>query len=170
MCCSQASAWRRWRRWAMACGCGCPGARWAWHWRRCSPSMACWRWRAPQRSWLCNCWRAAWQGYLCSAPRGGAATTCERPCGDNFRMLELIQITNDPAFAQRCDALGGFRLFVDLERAGKAERQAGRNTFISTHQVEDVGRVKRVLQRSRLMVRVNPLHAGTASEIDAVLA
>jgi hypothetical protein len=85
-------------------------------------------------------------------------------------MLELIQITNDPAFAQRCDALGGFRLFVDLERAGKAERQAGRNTFISTHQVEDVGRVKRVLQRSRLMVRVNPLHTGTASEVDAVLA
>ena len=31
-------------------------------------------------------------------------------------MLELIQITNDPAFAQRCDAMGGFRLFVDLER------------------------------------------------------
>ena len=85
-------------------------------------------------------------------------------------MLELIQITNDPAFAQRCDALGGFRLFVDLERAGKAERQAGRNTFISTHQVDDVGRVKRVLHQSRLMVRVNPLHAATAAEIDAVLA
>jgi len=85
-------------------------------------------------------------------------------------MLELIQITNDPAFAQRCDALGGFRLFVDLERAGKAERQAGRNTFISTHQVDDVGRVKRVLHQSRLMVRVNPLHAATAAEIDVVLA
>ncbi|MCG2595230.1 aldolase/citrate lyase family protein [Ramlibacter sp. XY19] len=85
-------------------------------------------------------------------------------------MLELIQITNDPAFAQRCDALGGFRLFVDLERNGKAERQAGRNTFISTHQVDDVGRVKRALRNSRLMVRVNPLHAGTAGEVDAVLA
>jgi hypothetical protein len=85
-------------------------------------------------------------------------------------MLELIQITNDPAFAQRCDALGGFRLFVDLERNGKAERQAGRNTFISTHALEDVGRVKRALQRSRLMVRVNPLHGDTAGEVDAVLA
>ena len=85
-------------------------------------------------------------------------------------MLELIQITNDPAFAQRCDALGGFRLFVDLERNGKAQRQAGRNTFISTHQVEDVGRVKRALRQSPLMVRVNPLHAGTAAEVDAVLA
>lgn len=85
-------------------------------------------------------------------------------------MLELIQITNDPAFAQRCDALGGLRLFVDLERMGKAERQAGRNTFISVHQLADVGRVRSVLRRSRLMVRVNPLHAGTRAEVDAVLA
>ena len=57
-------------------------------------------------------------------------------------MLELIQITNDPAFARRCDALGGMRLFVDLERLGKAERQAGRDTFISTHTLDDVGRVQ----------------------------
>lgn len=85
-------------------------------------------------------------------------------------MLELIQITNDPAFAATCDALGGFRLFVDLERLGKAERQAGRNTFISTHSIDDVARVKRVLKRARLMVRVNPLNPGTADEVDAVLA
>lgn len=85
-------------------------------------------------------------------------------------MLELIQITNDPAFAQRCDALGGFRLFVDLERLGKAERQAGRNTFISAHQLQDVARVRAVLRRSPLMVRVNPLHEGTAEEVEAVLA
>jgi hypothetical protein len=85
-------------------------------------------------------------------------------------MMELIQITNDPAFAARCDALGGFRIMVDLERLGKAERQAGRNTFISTHQVEDIGRVKAVLRNSRLMVRVNPLNPGTARELDEVLA
>ena len=85
-------------------------------------------------------------------------------------MLDLLQITHDPAFARRCDALDGVRLFVDLERLGKAERQAGRNTFISAHQTDDVGRVKAQLSRSRLMVRVNPLHAGSAAEVDAVLA
>lgn len=85
-------------------------------------------------------------------------------------MIELIQITNDPAFAARCDALGGFRIFVDLERLGKAERQAGRNTFISTHRVEDIGRVKAVLRNSRLMVRVNPLNPDTARELDEVIA
>lgn len=82
-------------------------------------------------------------------------------------MMELIQITNDPALAQRCDALAGMRLFVDLERHGKAERQAGRNTFISNHQLDDVGRIKAVLQRAPLMVRVNPLHAGSAAEVQA---
>lgn len=85
-------------------------------------------------------------------------------------MLDLIQITNDPAFARRCDAIEGMRLFVDLERLGKAERQAGRNTFISTHAIADVGRVKAQLRRSRLMVRVNPLNAGTGDEVEAVLA
>jgi hypothetical protein len=84
-------------------------------------------------------------------------------------MLELIQITNDPAFARRCDALDGLRLFVDLERMGKAQRQAGRNTFISAHETDDIGKVKRVLQRSPLMVRVNPLHDGTRGEVQAAL-
>ncbi|MES2787838.1 MAG: aldolase/citrate lyase family protein [Pseudomonadota bacterium] len=84
-------------------------------------------------------------------------------------MLELIQITNDVEFARRCDDLGGFRLWVDLERMGKAERQAGRNTFLSVHALEDVRRVKSVLRHSQLMVRVNPLHAGTRAEVDAVI-
>ena len=84
-------------------------------------------------------------------------------------MIELIQITNDPAFARRCDALDGMRLFVDLERLGKAERQAGRNTFISRHEISDVARVRGALQRSRLMVRVNPLNPGSAAELSEVL-
>lgn len=85
------------------------------------------------------------------------------------RMIELIQITDDPALARRCDAMGGFRLFVDLERHGKAQRQAGRDTFISAHQLADVGRIRAVLRSAPLMVRVNPLHAGTSAEVDAVL-
>lgn len=85
-------------------------------------------------------------------------------------MLDLLQITNDPALAARCDALPGMRIFMDLERLGKAERQAGRSTFISEHQVADIAPVRRALRHSRLMVRVNPLHDATAAEVDAVLA
>jgi hypothetical protein len=85
-------------------------------------------------------------------------------------MIELLQITNDPQLAARCDALGGFRLFVDLELLGKQERQAGRNTHITTHSMQDVAQVKAVLKRARLMVRLNPLHEGTAEEIAGALA
>lgn len=85
-------------------------------------------------------------------------------------MIDLLQITNDPAFARRCDAIPGMRLFVDLERMGKQERQAGKNTFISAHQMDDVARIKVEAVHARLMVRVNPLHDGTAAEVDAVLA
>ena len=89
-------------------------------------------------------------------------------------MIDLLTITNSPTLAAACDALPGMRLFVDLERNGKAERQAGRNTFISTHQLSDVGRVKAALQHTRLMVRVNPFDALQAAaakmEVDAVIA
>lgn len=85
-------------------------------------------------------------------------------------MIELLQITNEPALAARCDAMPGMRIFVDLERNGKAERQAGRNTFISAHQMEDIAPVKAVLRHAPLMVRVNPLHDGTVAEVNAVLA
>ena len=89
-------------------------------------------------------------------------------------MIDLLTITNSPALAAACDALPGMRLFVDLERNGKAERQAGRNTFISTHQLSDVGRVKAQLNHARLMVRVNPYDpaqtAAAQAEVDAVIA
>ena len=89
-------------------------------------------------------------------------------------MIDLLTLTNSPTLAAACDALPGMRLFVDLERNGKAERQAGRNTFISTHQIGDVGRVKAALRHTRLMVRVNPFDALQAAaakmEVDAVIA
>ena len=88
-------------------------------------------------------------------------------------MIDLLTITNLPEQAARCDAMQGMRLFVDLERDGKAERQKGFDTFISTHQVADIGLVKAVLKQSKLMVRVNPIQMQNLSvsrlEVDAVL-
>lgn len=85
-------------------------------------------------------------------------------------MVELIQITNDPAIARRCDGMEGMRVMLDLERMGKAQRQAGRDTLISAHELADIPAVKAQLRRTRLMVRVNPLHAGTQAEVDAAIA
>jgi 2-keto-3-deoxy-L-rhamnonate aldolase RhmA len=84
-------------------------------------------------------------------------------------MIDLLQITNDPVFARRCAAMPGMRLFVDLERMGKVERQAGKNTFISSHDIDDVARIKAVAGATPVMVRVNPVHPDSAAEIDAVL-
>ena len=39
------------------------------------------------------------------------------------------------------------RLMVDMERLGKAERPAGRNTLHSTHDIDDVARIKCELRR-----------------------
>ena len=65
------------------------------------------------------------------------------------------------------------RIFVDLEKNGKAERQKGHDTFISTHTLDDVGRVRSLVKNSRLMVRVNPLRsdhpAASRAEVDAVI-
>ena len=89
-------------------------------------------------------------------------------------MIELLQITNDAKLAQICDRVSGVRIFVDLEQNGKAERQNGRDTFISTHKLEDVSRIKVLLRQAKLMVRVNPYQsnnpAASQAEVDAVLA
>ena len=89
-------------------------------------------------------------------------------------MIDLLTITNLPDLAARCDQMPGMRVFVDLERNGKAARQHGHDTFISTHSMDDVGRVKAVLKQSRLMVRVNPYQTGnpaaSKAEVDEVLA
>lgn len=89
-------------------------------------------------------------------------------------MIDLLTITNLPELAARCDQMPGIRVFVDLERNGKAARQQGHNTFISTHHVDDVGRIRAVLKQSKLMVRVNPYQtsnpAVSKAEVDAVLA
>ena len=89
-------------------------------------------------------------------------------------MIDLLTITNLPDLAARCDPMPGMRLFVDLERNGKAERQKGFNTFISSHQMDDVGRIKSVLKQSRLMVRVNPCQTdnldASNAEVEAAIA
>ena len=89
-------------------------------------------------------------------------------------MIELLQITNNAELARICDRVEGVRIFVDLEQNGKAERQKGHDTFISTHSLEDVSRIKALLRHARLMVRVNPYQsanpAASQTEVDAVLA
>lgn len=78
-------------------------------------------------------------------------------------------ITNDPVLARQAQDAGIERIFVDLEQMGKKERQGHLDTLISSHSLEDVIGVKRVLDSSELIVRLNPLHADSGREIEKAI-
>lgn len=85
-------------------------------------------------------------------------------------MLKLFYITKDPAVARIAQAAGVDRIFVDMEYIGKAQRQGGMDTVQNHHTVEDVARLRPVLDQAELLVRVNPVHPGSKEEIDRVIA
>ena len=85
-------------------------------------------------------------------------------------MLKLFYITKDPAVARIAQAAGVDRIFVDMEYIGKAQRQGGMDTVQNHHTVEDVVRLRPVLDQAELLVRVNPVHPGSKEEIDRVIA
>jgi 2-keto-3-deoxy-L-rhamnonate aldolase RhmA len=84
--------------------------------------------------------------------------------------MDLIYIAHRNPHVWAADLAGVDRVMVDLEILGKQERQGHLDTVISGHSLDDVAFVRSILSRSSLMVRVNPIHEGTAAEIDAVLA
>lgn len=86
---------------------------------------------------------------------------------DNFRYL---MITNDPYVAAELDYYGVHRIFIDLEINGKQERQGHLNTVISHHSFDDISKVKQALTNSELLVRINPYHNESQTEIDEVIA
>jgi citrate lyase beta subunit len=82
----------------------------------------------------------------------------------------LTLLTDDPLLARRADRAGVQRIGVDLETLGKAERQAGHDTRLSRHDWDGLARVGAVLERAELFVRLNPLHEGSADEVERALA
>ena len=85
-------------------------------------------------------------------------------------MLKLMLLTGDPTFAKRAQDCGVDRIFLDLEYINKADRQKGRNTFITQNTVEDIPALREVIDKSELLVRVNPINPLSKAEIDAVCA
>jgi 2-keto-3-deoxy-L-rhamnonate aldolase RhmA len=84
--------------------------------------------------------------------------------------MELILITGDPERAMIAQDAGVDRIMVDLEVNGKQARQGHLDTVISYHTFEDLARVRSVLSTSQLLVRVNPIYAGSELEIERCLA
>lgn len=84
--------------------------------------------------------------------------------------LNLIYITNRPEVALIAEENGVQRVMVDMETLGKEERQKNMNSVKSHHTVEDVAAIARVLTKTQLLVRINPWHEHSRSEIEAVIA
>ena len=72
--------------------------------------------------------------------------------------LKLMYITKNPDVARVAQLCGVDMIFVDMEYIGKEERQGGLDTVKSHHTVEDVRNLRKVLDKTELLVRVNPIH------------
>ena len=90
--------------------------------------------------------------------------------------LKMMYITKNPEIARIAEEAGVDRIWVDLEYIGKASRQGGMDTVQSHHTIEDVKVIHGAINRSELLVRVNPIHEATADygdsreEIEAAIA
>ncbi len=81
----------------------------------------------------------------------------------------LTLFTNNPQLAYDADRAGINRIGLDLERLGKANRQAGLSCWISDHHITELAKIRAVLRTAQLFVRTNPMHAGLEAEIEAYL-
>lgn len=82
--------------------------------------------------------------------------------------LKLMYITNNVEIARIAEQAGVERIWIDLEKLGKAERQKG-DTVKSNHCIEDISNIKPYLKKAQLMVRVNPIHLQSGIEIQQVI-
>jgi len=86
--------------------------------------------------------------------------------GQDFR---LTLLTADPAVAVEGENAGVQRIGIDIERLGKAARQAGHDTRLSEHTWDNLSEIARVLRSSDVFVRLNPPHPGTAEEVEVAI-
>lgn len=89
--------------------------------------------------------------------------------------LKLMYITNNPAVAEIAEGAGVDWIFLDMEFIGKDSRQGGLDTVQNHHTVEDVVAVRKSVSKSKVLVRVNPIHdeidgyPSSKDEIDSVI-
>lgn len=90
--------------------------------------------------------------------------------------LQLMFVTNRVDVAQAAQSAGVDRIFVDMEYIGKSDRQGGMDTVQNMHTLDDVRALRKVLTKSTLHVRCNPIHDATADypsteeEIDSIIS
>ena len=83
--------------------------------------------------------------------------------------MKLIFITNDEKIAINADKSWIDRIMVDLEILWKVERQWHLDTLISKHSINDIIKIKKVIKKSKLLVRINPINKKSKDEIEKVI-
>jgi citrate lyase beta subunit len=84
--------------------------------------------------------------------------------------LRLWLIASDVGLIRAIFAGGVDRVLVDLETAGKAERQAGRGLFLSSQRPQDIDALRPVTPAGALFVRLDPWGEASGAQIEDALA
>ncbi len=83
--------------------------------------------------------------------------------------LKLMYITNNVEVARVAQKYGVERIWVDLETLGKNERQGHIDSVKSHHSISDIKRIVSILDKSEMLVRVNPINENSEEEINQVI-
>ncbi len=83
--------------------------------------------------------------------------------------LRLMYITNNVEVARIAQKYGVERIWVDLETLGKNERQGHIDSVKSHHSISDIKRIVSILDKSEMLVRVNPINENSEEEINQVI-
>lgn len=80
--------------------------------------------------------------------------------------MKLMLISVDADRVRRAQEAGIDRIFIDLEKNGKEERQKNLNTYVPGHTFEDIVRMKQIVTDAEILARVNPYYEKTEEEVD----
>lgn len=80
--------------------------------------------------------------------------------------LNLMYITNNIFVSEIAERYGVDRIWIDLEKNGKEERQKGMNTVKSNHSIDDIKKIKPHLKNAKLQVRINPIYSNSEFEVN----
>lgn len=86
-----------------------------------------------------------------------------------MKHIKLMILADNPENAIEAQNAGIDRVFYDLEWIGKKERQYGRNTVKSNNSIDDIPLVRDVLDKTELLVRTNPIHAYSKTEVNKAI-
>jgi hypothetical protein len=111
-----------------------------------------------------------------TAPRGSDETetdsanaaSCRTDHAGDFLLTMLWSA--DPILAARADDAGIDRIGLDLEIVGKADRQRGLGTWVSSHRIDQLRDIRSAVKRAEFFCRINPINADSQAEINQVLA